>query len=245
MNPTPEPPRSWTWPHYRLVQCTLPIIIRMHGGWRVVGRENIPPQGGAVIAANHLSHLDPPTVGSALPRRTYYFAKSELFSNPVFGFMIRKCYAFPVRRGAADTTALKHAIKLLKAGELLTMFPEGTRSRTGELGEFDLGAALAASRGGVPIIPCALTGTNDIFPMGARRLHRGRVAVSFGAAIDSHQFGPKPRKDDLQSITDQIEQSIRAMKAEQQAFIGGDRPADGGEAQTTEEQPSKEVEENA
>jgi 1-acyl-sn-glycerol-3-phosphate acyltransferase len=142
-----EPPRRWTWPHYRFVQFALPRIVGMLGGWRVRGAENIPGEGGAVIAANHLSHLDPPVVGSAIPRRrTYYFAASELFSNPIFGFIIRKCYAFPVRRGAADRNALKAAIELLSGGELLTMFPEGTRSRTGELGEFDLGAALAASR---------------------------------------------------------------------------------------------------
>ncbi len=222
MNPTPEPPRRWTWPHYRFVQWTLPTIIRLHGGWRVTGHENVPEEGGAVIAANHLSFLDPPAVGSALRRRTYYFAAAYLFKNPVFGFIIRKCYAFPVRRGAADRRALKHAIELLEVGELLTMFPEGTRSRTGELGEFDLGAALAASRAEVPIVPCALTGTDAVFPRHAKRLHRGRVAVSFGEPVDSLQFGPKPRKQDLQRITEQIEDRVRAMKARQKAFVDGE-----------------------
>lgn len=219
-----EPPRRWTWPHYRFVQCTLPRIIALLGGWRVEGVENVPDEGGAVIASNHLSHLDPPVVGSAMPRRTYYFAKSELFSSPVFGFIIRKCYAFPANRGAADTRALKNAIELLKAGELLTMFPEGTRSLTGELGEFDLGAALAASRAGVPIVPCSLTGTNVVLPRGAKFLKRGKVAVSFGEPIDSLQFGPKPGKEDLKRITDQVEAAIRAMRAGQAARSADDGP---------------------
>ncbi len=221
MNRAPEPPRSWTWPHYRFVQWSLPRILRMLGGFRVVGHENVPEEGGAVIASNHLSFLDPPAVGVALRRRTYYFAKSELFV-PVFGWIIRKCYAFPVDRGAADTRALKEAIKLLKAGELLTMFPEGTRSRDGSVREFDLGAALAASRAGVPIIPCALTGTDDVLPVGAKMLKRGRVAVSFGEPVDTLQFGPKPGKQDLERITRQVEDAVRTLKAEQMPWAYGE-----------------------
>ncbi|MGC9319522.1 MAG: lysophospholipid acyltransferase family protein [Armatimonadota bacterium] len=225
MSRTPEPPRSWTWPHYRLVQWTLPRLMRLLGGWRVTGHDNVPERGGAVIASNHLSFLDPPIVGSALRRRTYYFAKSELFV-PVFGWVIRKCYAFPVERGAADTRALKEAIKLLRQGELLTMFPEGTRSRDGSVREFDLGAALAASRAEVPVIPCALTGTNDVLPIGARWFRRGRVAVSFGEAIDSLQFGPRPGKKDLRRITRQIEDAVRALKAEQEDYLASTAEAE-------------------
>jgi 1-acyl-sn-glycerol-3-phosphate acyltransferase len=227
-----EPPRRWTWPHYRFAQWSMPRICSLLGGWRVEGAENVPDEGGAVIASNHLSHLDPPVVGSAFRRRTYYFAAAYLFKNPVFGFIIRKCYAFPVRRGAADRKALKAAIKLMEAGELLTMFPEGTRSRTGELGDFDLGAALAASRAGVPIVPCALTGTNDILPRGSSRLHRGKVAVSFAEPIDTLQFGEKPNKERLQEITNQVEAAVRDMKAEQAAFLAEDESGQEPEAQS-------------
>lgn len=216
-----EPPRSWVWPHYRFAQWIIPRFCRLSGGFRVTGAANVPDEGGALIASNHISHLDPPVVGSAIRRRTYYFAASELFRNPIFGFIIRKCYAFPVRRGAGDRRALKAAIELLEAGELLTMFPEGTRSHTGELGEFDLGAALAASRARVPVIPCALTGTNDILPRGAKFFKRGKVAVSFAEPIDSLQFGEKPGKEELQRITDQVEAAVRAMRAEQAAWLAG------------------------
>lgn len=217
MNKTPEPPRKWTWPHYRFVQFSLPRLLRCLGGWRVVGHDNVPERGGAVIASNHLSFLDPPVVGSALRRRTYYFAKAELFV-PVFGWIIRKCYALPVERGGADTTAAKEAIKLLGGGELLTLFPEGTRSRDGKLQELSTGAALLASRGGVPLIPCAVRGTNEVLPVGAKFFRRGRVVVSFGPPVDSLQFGEKPGKEDLTIITQQLRSGILELQAEQEAF---------------------------
>ena len=171
-----EPPRRWTWPHYRFVQCTLPRIIALLGGWRVEGVENVPDEGGAVIASNHLSHLDPPVVGSAMPRRTYYFAKSELFSSPVFGFIIRKCYAFPANRGAADTRALKNAIELLKAGELLTMFEARAASP---------GLGSSTRRRWRPPGGCAdralLSDGHERRSRAGRSSQAGKVAVSFRA----------------------------------------------------------------
>ncbi len=214
-----EPPRRWTWPHYRFAQWIIPRIVTVRGGWQVRGVEYVPDEGGALIAANHLSHLDPPVVGSAIPRRTYYFAAAYLFKNPIFGFIIRRCYAFPVRRGAADRAALKAAIELLELGELLTMFPEGTRSRTGELGEFDLGAALAASRAHVPIVPCAISGTELALPRDAKSIKRTKIAVSFAKPVDTLQFGEKPRKEDLRALTEQVETAVREMKAEQASFL--------------------------
>ncbi len=217
MDKRPEPPRRWTWPHYRFVQYSFPWLCRCLGGWRVRGLENVPKQGGAIIASNHLSFLDPVVVGSALRRRTYYFAKAELFV-PIFGWIIRKCYAFPVERGGADMAAAKAAIKLLRGGELLTMFPEGTRSRDGSLGEISTGAAMLASRGGVPIIPCALRGTNQVMPIGAKFFRRGRVAVSFGEPVDSLQYGEKPTKQELRGLTQQLRNTILDLQAEQDEF---------------------------
>lgn len=226
-----ETPRRWTWPHYRFAQWIIPKLTTVRGGWRIRGAEHVPDEGGALIAANHLSHLDPPVVGSAIRRRTYYFAAAYLFKNPVFGFIIRKCYAFPVKRGAADRGALKAAIELLGHGELLTMFPEGTRSRTGELAAFDLGAALAASRAHVPIVPCAISGTELALPRDAKRITRGKIAVSFAEPIDTMQFGEKPRKEELQAITDQVEAAVREMKAEQASFFADEAGQEHEDAQ--------------
>ena len=100
----------------------------------VRGTEHIPARGPVVLACNHLSLLDPPVLGEAATRRIHCMAKEELFHNPIFGYIIRSLGAFPVRRGAADRNAIKHGMELLKRGEVVAVFPEGTRSKTGALG---------------------------------------------------------------------------------------------------------------
>jgi 1-acyl-sn-glycerol-3-phosphate acyltransferase len=190
-------------------------MFRLAGGWRVTGREHIPRTGPALIAANHLSYLDPPTVGTAVRfRRTYYFAKKELFANPVFGALIRSCYAFPVDREGDDKEAFRHAIALLKAGELLTVFPEGGRSPDGTLQPFARGAALIAARAGAPIVPCALYGTDHVFPRHAKFFHRGFIQVSFAPPIETRTQG-ETNKLGLQEIIDQVAAEIARMQAEQ------------------------------
>ncbi len=222
MRKAPEPIRSWTWPHYRAVCIGLPLLCRLLGGWRVVGRENVPATGGAVIAPNHVSYLDPPTVGGALSRRAYSFAKKELFEIPIFGWIVRKHYAFPVDRESNDVAAFRHAIRLLQAGELLLVFPEGGRSQDGALEEGKVGAALIASRAGVPIIPCALSGTDDVLPRGAWYLHRGFVQVSFGELIALKDYGTgRLNKKQLQEVTSRVMESIAEMRAAQEEFAAG------------------------
>jgi 1-acyl-sn-glycerol-3-phosphate acyltransferase len=221
MRRDPEPARSWTWPHYRAVQYGIPAFWRLYGGWRVDGQEHVPAEGGAVIAPNHISYFDPPAVGCSLKRRTYYMAKSELFKNPLFGGIIRRCYAFPVERGAADRTAIRQAIGVVQSGELLVVFPEGGRSPDGTLQEGDIGAALIAARGGVPIIPCALYGTDKALPRKAIFLHPHRVHVSFGAPITIEaESGERAGKRELQEATDKLMASIAAMQAWQRELYG-------------------------
>ena len=220
MRKAPEPIRSWTWPHYQALHVFLPMLLRLLGGWRVMGQDNVPKSGGAVIAPNHVSYLDPPVMGGALPRRAYSFAKKELFEIPILGWIIRKCYAFPVDREISDIAAFRHAIRLLQAGELLLVFPEGGRSADGELEQGKVGAALIASRAGVPLIPCALHGTDHVLPRGAWCLHRGIVQVSFGEPITFDKLAAhRLNKEQLQEVTDQAMASIARMRQEQEAFL--------------------------
>jgi len=216
MKRDPEPVRAWTWPHYWLASHLIfPAIFRLAGGWRVTGREFIPRTGGALIAANHISYLDPPAVGTGVRiRRTYYFAKKELFANPVFGRVIRSCYAFPVDREGDDKEAFRHAIALLRAGELLTVYPEGGRSPDGTLQRLGRGAALIAARTGAPIVPCALYGTDHVLPIHATRLHRGFIQISFAPPIET-RAREGVTKLGLEEITERIEAEIRRMQAEQ------------------------------
>ena len=211
MKKTPEPVRSFTWPHYTFMRKVfLPALFHLLGGWRVFGRQRVPMKGGALVCSNHVSFLDPPVLGAALPRRTYYFAKKELFEIPIFGSIIRKCYAFPVEREVGDREAVRNAIRLVQQGELLILFPEGGRSPDGTLQPGGIGAALIASRGGVPILPAAVRGSDKSLSLQAKFLHRAKLSVAFGDPI--HPEGEKLTKGQLQELTDRVMVQIAALQ---------------------------------
>jgi len=176
----------------------------------VTGREYIPKTGGLIVAANHFSLLDPPVLGAALPRKVRFMAKEELFRNAAFGYIITRLGAFPVRRGAPDRTAIRTALNLLEKGELLGMFPEGTRSKTGRLGEAEPGLALLAHRSGVPVVPAAIKGTNELF--GSKFLPQ--VIVRFGKPLAP----PSGRldKETMDSYGRKVMAEIAALLTEKQ-----------------------------
>lgn len=130
--------------------------------FEVVGREHVPPEGPLILVSNHLNNADPPAVALALPRHPTFMAKREMIGWPIIGPAFRIFGAFPVRRGRADRAALRVAGELVLRGEMLVMFPEGSRSRTGGLGRGYSGTALVALRTGAPLLPVAVTGTENI-----------------------------------------------------------------------------------
>lgn len=222
MRKTPEPVRRWTWPHYYLGGYLARLICVLMGGYKVRGHENIPKTGGAVVCSNHVSYFDPPVLGSGLfPRRTYFMAKSELFRIPFLGWLIRKCYAFPVERGTTDREAIRHGIELLEKGELLIVFPEGGRSPDGSIQPGNIGPALMASRAGVPILPAALKETDKILPRDRHGLHRGRVQIDYGQPIDPRAFGgERLDKVQLQELTEAVMQAIEDLQKKQYERVG-------------------------
>lgn len=145
---------------------------------RVEGRSNIPSQGPLIAAPNHCSNWDPPIVGIAVNSRlVHYMAKEELFRPRIIGAVLRYMGAFPVKRGSVDRGALRCAMKILKQGEVLGIFPEGTRIHSGHLGVFHSGMAAIALMTGTPILPVAVVGTRDL----PRRT--GPIAVLIGEPI--------------------------------------------------------------
>jgi 1-acyl-sn-glycerol-3-phosphate acyltransferase len=225
MNKNPEPVRRWTWPHYWAGAWAGRTICRLAGGFAVRGRENIPMKGGAAVCANHISYLDPPVLGGALPRRTYFMAKKELFEVPLLGSFIRKSYAFPVDRGTTDREAIRHGIEVMQQGELLIVFPEGGRSPDGSLQPGNVGPALMAARAGVPIIPAAIKETDRVLPLRAKGFHRGHVQVDFGAPIYPAQFGgERLDKVQLQAFTEAVMQAIEDLQKKQYERVGETAP---------------------
>ncbi len=141
------------------------LYLKLFYRIKFIGRSNIPGRKPFIICANHISWLDPMAVAAALPAwyKINYMAKKELFKNPVLNFLLPMAGAFPVNRQEADLIAIKKAYLILKEGNVLGLFPEGTRSRNGIMQKAYNGAALIAVRSGVPILPVAVEGPYRFF----------------------------------------------------------------------------------
>lgn len=173
--------------------------------FKVIGKENFPTNGGVLLCSNHISNLDPPTVGIAAPRQVYFMAKEELFSAPVIGKILPHINAFPVKRGMSDREALRKGLSILKEGKVLGLFPEGTRSETGEIGKGLAGAGFFALRSKAHIVPCAVIGPYKPFK---------RLKVVIGKPIDFDVY--RKNKVSAEEATDiimnEIEQLILTYK---------------------------------
>lgn len=152
---------------------------------RVEGAEHLPAAGGALIVANHRSFLDIPAIAAATRRHVGFVARDSLARSRFLAFVMEGSGAILIRRGAADRAALRAMAAHLAAGDLVAVYPEGTRSADGSLGPFRPGALLAARMAGAPIVPAGIRGTDRALGRGARwpRLFVP-VGVRFGAPID-------------------------------------------------------------
>ncbi|WP_406686835.1 lysophospholipid acyltransferase family protein [Rossellomorea vietnamensis] len=137
-----------------LVKSILSPLYRIE----VKGLEHFPKDGGVLLCANHIDNLDPPVVGISAPRPVSFMAKEELFNVPVLGKLLPDLRAFPVKRGMSDREALRKGLKVLKQGDVLGLFPEGTRSKTGQIGKGLAGAGFFALRSKAYVVPCAIIG---------------------------------------------------------------------------------------
>lgn len=151
---------------------------------RIHGVENIPPEGkGFIMVCNHQSYLDPPLLGICLKHHQLVFmAKAELFEKPILGPLIRRLGAFPVSRGKGDTSAVDRAIQTVEEGHTLALFPEGTRSKTGEPLRPKSGAVVIASQTGGEIVPAAIR------YVGKHKHFRSKVVIRFGRAITQQEL---------------------------------------------------------
>jgi len=144
------------------------------GRCRPEGAENIPEEGGIIIAPNHISVWDPPLTGSMMKRPLHFMAKQELFDVPLLGFLIKRTNAFPVKRGSHDMSAMRNAFALLENGSPLLMFPEGTRSKDGNPGKARAGVGMVACHAQVPVIPAKIVNTNNFFKFKKIKIKYGK-----------------------------------------------------------------------
>lgn len=172
---------------FRFATFTIRLIFRINGGLDVKGTENIPPEGGIIIASNHISYLDPPLIGAVMPRRTSFMARRGLFTIPLISWVVKR-YSIPVDREKALPSTIKQAVKRIKNSEIIIIFPEGRRSETGELQEGKQGLGLIAHLSKASIVPAVITGSDKALPFGARWLRRAKISITFGAPLDTSEL---------------------------------------------------------
>ena len=183
---------------------------------RVSGREHVPAKGGAVIAANHCSYLDPPVMAGCSNRRIVHFmARDTLFSNPVARWFFPRVGVIALDRTKGDLGALKKAIATLKEGRVIGLFPEGTRSPDGQMREAKGGIGFLIAKGDVPVVPLYISGTFAAFPKGADKLRPGRLVARFGPPISPDEIrAAMPAKNDYEAVGALVMSRIRALAEE-------------------------------
>ena len=181
----------------RFIIALVKVFYKFMFKIEIEGIENIPKDKNFLVVPNHMSYYDPPLIVAFLPVDMAYMAKESLFHVPVVGRVIKSFGAFPVKTSGNDISAVKTAIKILKDGKSLTIFPEGTRVKTpGVLGEGKLGAAMIAAKAGVGFLPVGID---------TRYKFRRKVKLTVGEYIDfSEYFDKRLNSDDLRRITDEI-----------------------------------------
>ncbi|TVP70268.1 MAG: 1-acyl-sn-glycerol-3-phosphate acyltransferase [Leptolyngbya sp. LCM1.Bin17] len=202
-----EPPVNLLWYHLFKWTVVSPMLGLYFRG-RVYGADQVPKAGGLVVVANHASDFDPPLLSAAVRRPVSYMAKEELFGVPVLRQAIQLYGAYPVKRGSADRSAIRAALKQLDAGWAVGIFLQGTRTADGRIPNPKIGAALIAAKAQVPLLPVSLWGSHQIFQPGSWIPRPVPLTIRIGAPIP-----PPPATDrqDLEGVTAQCAAAIHQL----------------------------------
>ncbi len=191
------------------------VALKSLFGLRRYGRRHIPKRGALLLVANHQSYLDPPAIGVCIHRQFHPVARAGLFHSAHFGGMIRMLNAIPIREdGRGDTAAMRTAIDLLNSGEVVLVFPEGSRSETGEIEEFKRGVSLLLKRTNCPVAPVAIDGAFEAWPRSRKRPKLfTRIGVLIGEPIAHEALlvdGAEPALERLRADVMRLRDELRA-----------------------------------
>jgi 1-acyl-sn-glycerol-3-phosphate acyltransferase len=219
--PAPSNPRS-----YAFAFWLLHLIFDRYLTTHITGQANVPPPGvPTIVTANHTSALDLFAAGHALQRPGYFVAKVEATRIPLFGRFMLSVGAIPARRDERDTAVLRQLIAVLDGGGMTGVAPEGTRSLDGRLKRYDPGFVWLAVRTGATVVPCAIHGTYQLMPKGARFPRRGHVWLRFGEPMSFTRLAGRPSRSQLEAWAEEIRQRTLTMLADLAAESGIPNPA--------------------
>ena len=197
-------------PLYFFMRLALQVVMPLAWKVRVFNRNYEPTRGGAVYICNHQSFLDPILMSFALRRPMGYMARDTLFRMPGFKHLIAGLNAFPVRRGTADTGAMKEAMRRLKAGRQVVIFAEGTRTLDGKIGQFLKGVSLLSQRSAEWTVPVAIDGAYEAWPRTQKLPSPGKIVVQYAKPIHRNQA----RSMDAETLLHQVRDTIIEMQTD-------------------------------
>lgn len=188
---------------YKICSALLRGIYKVLFRLEATGLENVPASGGVLLCSNHISLLDPPTIGILLKRKVHFMAKKELFDVIGFGWLITQLGAFPVKRGGVSKESIKNSLLLLREGHVMGIFPEGTRHKGDDGGEGKKGAATFALRSNAAVVPVAIIGNYKLFR---------KTRVVYGAPVDLDAFKELKGAEAVEKATEKIMSEISSLR---------------------------------
>ncbi len=195
-------------PLFRLARVVCSGALLAYSRFTQTGLHNLPPQGPAIVAANHPSDLDPALVGASFPRTLRFMAAEKEWDRPFVGRCIRRLGAFRVRRGAVDREALRVALDLLAQGEVVALFPEGDNYADGPR-PFESGVGYLAAKSGAPVIPCAITGAQHVWNSGG--LGWPHIELRVGEPVDLGGLDGLRNHELYEAIAGRVEAAVKAL----------------------------------
>jgi 1-acyl-sn-glycerol-3-phosphate acyltransferase len=190
---------------YRFLRISSRMIASVAFSFRIEGRHHLDLKGGAMLLSTHQSMMDPVLIGLVSNRRLNYLARKTLFKNAIFGFLIRILDAIEIDRDRGGLAGLKEMLKRLQSGELVLLFPEGTRTVDGNVGELKPGFIPVARRSGVPLVPIAIVGAYDCLPRGSKMPSRKPISVVIGQPLDHHEYREYSDQQLLEALQNRLQ----------------------------------------
>jgi 1-acyl-sn-glycerol-3-phosphate acyltransferase len=203
----PRPLLNRIW--YQIWRNLLKLIAVLIYRTRFFGQENIPATGAVLVVSNHQSHFDPPLIGIGCRRQMNYVARKTLFSFRPFGWFLHSVGAIPIDRDGLGLNGIKESLKRLKRGEMVLIFPEGTRTSDGEIAPFRPGFTALAARSNAAILPAAVDGAFQIWPRTKKFPGLGRIRVRFGQPIPHSEIAGRDERE----LLAEIERRVRECQA--------------------------------